>query len=132
MKRWTIARSVGAAGLLVAVPLLAQTMVQAQDRRPAGTMEETRKDDGRKAQLTEPGAEHKKLDPFVGSWEFSGQCWGKAGDTPESVSGTDDTEWVLGNRFLKCHTKATKGGKPFEGMGMLGYDNSQRMFQSSW
>jgi hypothetical protein len=125
-------RNVSGASLWVAVALFPLTLAIAQDGQ--GTQPGTSQpgvDMDRKARLAEPGAEHKRLDPLIGAWEITGQCWMKAGESPQAVTGTEDSEWVLGNRFVKCHFKGSKGGKSFEGIAISGYDNAQREYQTS-
>jgi hypothetical protein len=130
--RMIIAR-VGAASMLIAIPLVSLAFAggQPEERAPIKTGQPGAETD-RKARLAQPGPEHRMLEPLLGSWTISGQCWEKQGESPQSVTGTDDSEWVLGNRFVKCHVKGSKAGKQFEGIGMMGYDNAQRQYQASW
>jgi hypothetical protein len=39
---------------------------------------------------------------------------------------------VLGNRYQQSSFKGTYQGKPFEGIGTLAYDNSRKLFLSTW
>lgn len=79
----------------------------------------------------EPGGEHRNFEALVGAWEINGQCW-ETPNKPDSVTGTCNSEWVLGNRFVKSHVRGSKAGKNFEGMGVCGYDSGQRKYVSSW
>jgi hypothetical protein len=121
MMKFQMLKTAGALSLLVGATLFSSVLMAAQSSS----------DTERQARLAQPGPEHKRLDMFAGSWQMTGQCWGKAGDNPESVTGSENAEWVLGNRFVKYHTMATKGDKPFEAIGMLGYDNAERQFVAS-
>jgi len=39
---------------------------------------------------------------------------------------------IMGGRFLQQTVKGKAMGRPFEGMGLLGYDNLKKKFQSIW
>jgi hypothetical protein len=41
-------------------------------------------------------------------------------------------EMILGGRYLQGTHKGTMMGMPFEGIGTNGYDNSKKIFVSSW
>ncbi len=85
-----------------------------------------------RARLAQPGPEHRNLSAFVGSWDVSGQMWMEPGASPETVSGTCTARWVLDNRFVQSHAEGSYGGKPYEGFGVMGYDNAQKKYVSSW
>lgn len=129
MKTRMLSKTLGVASLLVLIPVASQTLVNAQ---PA-TKDQPGKVPGSPMERgSQPGMGHKKLEPLVGSWDVSGQCWDKPGESPQSITGKDDSEWVLGGRFVQCHANGSKGSTPFEGIGMLGYDNAQRKYVASW
>ena len=80
---------------------------------------------------TQPGAEVKKLQYFVGTWTT--ECtiaqgpWGAGG----KYSATGSTEWALGNYFLEGHREFQAppeiggGGKE---ASFLGYDTQQNVY----
>jgi hypothetical protein len=39
---------------------------------------------------------------------------------------------ILGGRYQQSMIKGNMMGMPFEGMGLLGYDNAQKLFYSTW
>ena len=53
-----------------------------------------------------------------------------AGDIKSNA--TVVNKMVLGNRYQQSSFKGTYKGKPFEGIGTLAYDNSRKMFISTW
>ena len=79
----------------------------------------------------QPGAEHKNLGAFIGTWQIKGQCWAESTE-PKQVSGAATSEWVLGNRFVQSHVRMNEGDQPVEGIAMCGYDNSQKKFTTTW
>jgi hypothetical protein len=81
------------------------------------------------AEAGKPGAEHKKLQPFVGSWTFTLKMWTSPDQDPAVLKGTVESKWILGGRFVQQSVKGEcDGGKTFEGLGLLGYDAGQKKF----
>lgn len=89
-----------------------------------------------------PGPMHKHLEPMVGKWNSSTKAWMGGPDSEPSVStGTMESKWVLGGRYVQeTHKSMFKmpgpDGQmqeyPFEGMGLTGYDNFKKMYTFSW
>ena len=86
------------------------------------------------AEAGKPGPEHAKLDPLVGTWTYTCKFWMDPSKPPMESTGTIERKWVLGNRFLEeKYVGTTFDGKPgFEGRGLLGYDNAQKKYTTSW
>lgn len=86
------------------------------------------------AQAATPGPEHKKLEPLVGSWNYTCKFWMEPGKPAMESKGTIERKWILGGRFIEETVKGTNfDGKPgFEGRGMIGYDNAQKKYTMSW
>lgn len=82
--------------------------------------------------LGSPSDKHRLLEPMVGRWNVSVKGWTKPGDTPQISSGTAETSWILGGRFLKQEFKGSWAGVPFEGLGYTGYDNIRQEFIALW
>ncbi len=80
------------------------------------------------AENGKPGAEHQKLQPFVGDWTFTLKVWTAPSQPPAEVKGTVERKWIMGGRFIQESVQGACNGKRFEGMGLLGYDNAQKKF----
>jgi len=91
---------------------------------------------------TSPGEQHKRLEAFVGSWKTKTRMWwaGPQGPATES-EGTSEIQWILGKRFIREEVKSVfplpdkSGGMkkiPFEGIGLMGYDNYRKMYVGTW
>lgn len=80
------------------------------------------------AEAGKPGAEHQKLQPFVGDWTFTLKVWTDPSQPPAEVKGTVERKWILGGRFIQENVQGQCDGKTFEGMGLLGYDSIQKKF----
>ena len=84
------------------------------------------------ASLSRPGPSHKVLAPFVGEWDVRMTFWSSPGSKPETSQGVSSISWILGERFVQEKFTGTAGGDPFEGMGVMGYDNASRVFNTIW
>ena len=79
-----------------------------------------------------PGEHHKKLDYFVGEWDYTIKWWMSPDSKPESATGTTKNIWLLDGRFLKIHAKGNSTEQPFEGYGIMGYDNMSKKYRGTW
>lgn len=79
-----------------------------------------------------PGDGHKVLEQLIGNWDYSLKYWSSPDAPPEESTGTNDVKWILGNRFLEMDVKGTSMGQPFEGMGIMGYDNAKNEYVNTW
>jgi hypothetical protein len=79
-----------------------------------------------------PGDEHKKLEPLVGTFDAKVQMWMAPGQPPQESTGTSETTWVLGGRFLETKYQGTFMGQPFSGIGYTGYDNVTKKYIGTW
>ena len=78
-------------------------------------------------ELATPGAAHQRLDYFTGEWNTSTSIMGM-----ESEPGTQTIKWILGGRQLQSNMSGSMMGKPFEGLGLMGYDNYKKKYTSTW
>src|SRR5262249_55032004 len=79
-----------------------------------------------------PGADHKKLEPLVGSWTFTSKFWSEPGKPPEEGKGTSEQKWVVEGHFLQEDLRSETPGEKFTGMGLTGYDNLISKYTSFW
>jgi len=84
------------------------------------------------AKVATPGEQHKKLEPFVGTFDTKLKFWMDPSKPPEETSGKTETKWVLGNRYLEQHYDGTFMGQPFSGIGFTGYDNVTKKYWGTW
>lgn len=84
------------------------------------------------AELGTPGEAHKVLGELVGSWSAEVKVW-MAPDAPPAVSnGNSEVAWILGKRFVEEKFSGEAMGKPFEGMGITGYNNLKKQYVHVW
>lgn len=100
---------------------------------------ETQKMDPKKAEMMKkwqefatPGEPHKILAGFAGKWKYTSKWWEAADAKPEESKGTSNNKMIMGGRFLQQEVKGKSMGMPFEGLGVIGYDNLKKKYESTW
>jgi hypothetical protein len=83
-------------------------------------------------EFSTPNENHKVLDPLVGDWDYSIKWWMSPDAKPEESKGTSNIKWIMGGRFIEQKVEGTSMGQPFEGVGLIGYDNEKKQYQSIW
>lgn len=83
-----------------------------------------------------PGTEHAHLEKAAGTWEGEVKMWMMPGAPPsESTCSTVITS-IMGGRYTQSTTKGTldmgEGPRPFEGMGIYGFNNVTKQYESTW
>lgn len=79
-----------------------------------------------------PGPEHAKLNPMAGTFTSNVKMWMAPDAPPTESTGTTESRWILGNRFLQQTHHGSMMGEPFEGHGITGYDNVQKKYVGTW
>src|ERR1700761_4799841 len=79
-----------------------------------------------------PGAIHQMLAKSAGTWNATVSMWMQPGTQPASSSATCVNEMILGGRYLQSKNSGNFMGQPFEGIGLMGYDNAKKVFVNSW
>lgn len=79
-----------------------------------------------------PGAEHRALDAFVGTWNATLTYWMAPDAPPEVSKGTMVNEWILDGHHLVQHFHGEMAGMPFEGVGTWGFDVAAGEYYGTW
>lgn len=82
--------------------------------------------------LTTPGQEHKILKGLVGNWKVDANFWMEPTGKPEHSTATQKNTLIMDGRFLQTEYHGKTMGKPFRGMGLLGFDRVRNEYQSVW
>ncbi len=79
-----------------------------------------------------PGEEHKTLATLAGSWKYTSKWWTEPTAKPMESAGTSTNKMVMGGRYLQSEAKGKNMGQPFTGMGLTGFDNVKKNFDTMW
>ena len=123
-------RILGGAALLGAslLPLTAATSQTEKDQQAM-------KDEMMKKwmEVSTPGDNHQKLDDLVGTWETTVSMWPEGpGKPPQVTKGGAEMKWILGGRFIQEEMKGELMGMPYNGLGLMGYDNFNKKYTFVW
>ena len=108
-------------------------MTPAQQQPGPGAMDASQ--EAMMAKMKEAGSPsegHARLEPLVGTWRNSAMWWMSPGAAPEISQGTNENTWILGGRFVRSNFSGQAMGQPFEGIGIIGYDNIRHEYSSVW
>jgi len=75
---------------------------------------------------------HELIAKFDGSWKEEMTMWLGGGAPPLTGLTVCKNEMIMGNLFQQSRHEGTFNARPFEGNGILGYDNVKKVFQNSW
>ena len=79
-----------------------------------------------------PGEGHKLLEPFVGDWSVTNKWWASPDAPVDESEATSTVQWILDGRYMMEKYNGRMGEIPFEGMGIVGYDNYAKKYNSLW
>ena len=110
----------------------------AADKKPAAPAAGDKKSDEMAKMMAEmekaatPGPEHKALAELAGTWSTSSKMYMDPTKPPVESKGTEEAKVILGGRFVEMNYKGNMMNKPFEGMGVTGYDNIKKKYIMTW
>ena len=79
-----------------------------------------------------PGPIHQMLAKSDGDWKADVTIWMAPGAPPTTNTATCTNKMILGGRYQETKYSGSMMGMPFEGMGLLAYDNAKKVFITSW
>jgi hypothetical protein len=86
----------------------------------------------KKDDLTKPGPEHKILALLEGSFETRAKAYFDPSKGPEEAAGKTQRKFIMQGRFLQELYEGKVMGQPFFGMGIYGFDRTQKKYTSVW
>lgn len=116
-----------AAGLALAAPARAQ-----EPAAPAAADTQMQQALAAWDRAAEPGPWHAFLSQRAGRWDVAGRIWNDPAGEPATSTGESRLEMVLGGRFLQERHKGEADGRPYEGLGLLGFDNADSSVTAVW
>jgi hypothetical protein len=79
-----------------------------------------------------PGANHEMLASIAGDWTFKNRMWMNPAAPPTESTGTVTYTTLLGGRYVQGQYRGDMMGTPFEGVGLMGYNNTSQRFEATW
>ncbi len=79
-----------------------------------------------------PGTPHAMLAKSNGSWNADMTHWMGKGAPAQMSKGSCVNSMIMDGRYQKSEHKADFMGMPFNGMSIVGYDNYEKVFKSTW
>jgi hypothetical protein len=79
-----------------------------------------------------PGEAHEGLARMAGDWTAETWWWTEPGAEPTPGRAVSTNKMVLGGRFLATHYESLDPEMPFQGVGMMGFNNTLEKYQSTW
>lgn len=79
-----------------------------------------------------PGDMHAALAKMDGDWNTEISLWMDPSGQPMKSKGSCTNKMVLGGRYQQSQFKGDFMGQPMEGIGTTGYDNTKKVYESTW
>jgi hypothetical protein len=106
-----------------------------KDKMPAGMPKMTPEQEKCMQAMMEaatPGAMHDWLVKGCGTWEGTFKMWESPDAQPQESTCKSVVSPMLEGRFTKCETTSSMMGMPFQGQGIVGYNNTTQQFEQNW
>jgi hypothetical protein len=88
--------------------------------------------DKKKEDGPQRGPEHKFLDSLAGKYDAKVKLYFPDPTKPSESIGTMSRKMILDGNILQESFKGEFAGKPFAGIGMVGFDSNRKKFTSTW
>jgi hypothetical protein len=79
-----------------------------------------------------PGEHHEHMKKLAGNFDYTIKMWMDPSMPPQESTGKRTCELLMGGRYLQEKYTGSFMGMPFEGVGMLAYDNLSKQYVSTW
>ena len=79
-----------------------------------------------------PGPQHELLKTLAGNWNAKSSMTMGPGQEAMVSTATSNNHLIMGDRFLQCDYNGSYANMPFEGMGLIGFDNTTAQYQLFW
>lgn len=79
-----------------------------------------------------PGDVHKMMASSDGAWDAEVTSWMADGAPPSVSKATATNKMIMDGRYQMTEFNGEMMGAPFNGMGVLAYDNYSKTFKNTW
>lgn len=112
---------------------VAEDAMPAGDSAAAPAMTEEQKAMGERMQkFMALNENHEMLKKLAGNWNTHGTFWMDPKEQPQTSDGKSVAAIVMNGRYLEQKFTGEFMGQPYEGRGIIGYDNMKKKFTSIW
>ena len=113
-------------------PVAALSAEAAAPAKPIEMTEEQKAMQARMQEYSTINEHHAFLKSLEGKWGTHVKFWMDPKGPAEESDGISDAKVILDGHFLEQNFTGTAMGKPFEGRGILGYDNLRKQYVGIW
>ena len=99
---------------------------------PSQMSEEQKATQVRMQEYSTPNEHHDLLKSLAGTWTTNVKFWMDPKGGAMESEGTSEAKMIMNGRFLEQTFNGTAMGQPFEGRGLLGYDNLRKEYAGIW
>lgn len=85
-----------------------------------------------KLERSKSSGPHSQLKKLVGDWKGTTKVWFEPDKVADESPLEGTMRLILDGRFILHEYKGSFGGKPLEGINIIGYDLTLQKFQSAW
>lgn len=78
------------------------------------------------------GEHHEWLKKYEGNWDAEMKMWMDPQGDPIVSEGSQKNTLMFDGRYLKSEFKGDWLGEPYEGFSLMGYNNAESRFESTW
>jgi hypothetical protein len=82
--------------------------------------------------LAQPAKQHEMLKRTEGEWNVEMKMWMSPTEPPSEAKGTARYKMILDGRVMVEEFHATMMGQPYQGYGLMGYDNFTKKWWQTW
>ncbi len=87
---------------------------------------------GEKFENSKASGQHAQLSKLVGKWEGIAKTWFEPDKTADESPSQGTMRLILDGQYILLEYKGSFGGKPLEGLAIIGYHLDLRKFQCAW
>lgn len=84
------------------------------------------------AKLAAPGPQHERLKKMAGDWNLTVKWTWDPSQPMQTTNSTSTITTLMDGRYCQEQSSGEMMGRPFQGMGLTGYDNVLKKYESVW
>jgi uncharacterized protein DUF1579 len=84
------------------------------------------------AKLAAPGPNHERLKKLAGDWNLTVKWTWDPSQPMQTTNSTSTITTLMDGRYCQEQSSGEMMGRPFQGMGLTGYDNVLKKYESVW